>query len=81
MLDLVEAAVLKDHVGASFRAMVVQVNEKDPTVGEVMVSDPAVEARVRSAAGTVLPLGSEVTVRLVEADPATRSVLFELVNP
>ena len=78
VLDLVEAVVLEDHVGREFRAMVVQVSEKDPAVGEVMVVDPAVEARVRSADGSPLPLGTDVTVRLVEADPAERKVLFEL---
>ena len=77
-LDLVEAAVLRQHVGRSFSAMVTQVSEKDPASGEVMLQDPAVEARVRSAGGGALPLGTDVTVRLVEADPATRSVLFEL---
>ncbi len=78
MLDLVEASVLRGHVGESFPAMVVQVHDKNPTVGEVMVADPAVEAPVRSADGVPLPLGTEATVRLAEADPATRSVLFEL---
>lgn len=78
ILDLVEAAVLEHHVGESFRAMVVQVDEKDPTRGRVMVSDPAIEGAVRSEASTPLPLGTDVTVRLVEADPAERSVLFQL---
>ena len=78
MLDLVEAAVLQHHVGRPFPAMVVQVNEKDPVVGEVMVSEPAVEAKVRSGSGRPLPLGTDVTVRLVEADPVERKVLFEL---
>ncbi len=77
-LDLVEAAVLEHHVGQSFPAMVVQVSEKDPVVGEVMVSAPAVEAKVRSGTAQPLPLGTDVTVRLVEADPVKRSVLFEL---
>ena len=63
--------MLRHHVGETFSAMVVEVSEKDPTTGEVMVSDPAVEARVRSSDGTPLPLGTDVTVRLVEADPAT----------
>ena len=78
ILDLVEAAVLRPHVGRTFAAMVVQVNEKNPTAGEVMVSDPAIEAKVRSADGAPLPLGTDVTVRLVAADPAERNVLFEL---
>lgn len=76
VLDLVEAALLEPHVGRDFPAVVVQVREKDPTQGEVMITEPAVEARVRSA--TALPLGTDVSVRLVEADPVARSVLFEL---
>jgi exoribonuclease R len=79
MLDLVEAAVLRDHVGRTFPAIVVQVSEKNPATGEVMVTDPAIEARVRSADGAPLPLGADVTVRLVEADPVERKVLFERV--
>jgi exoribonuclease R len=78
VVDLVEAVVLDSHVGETFPAMVVDVSEKDPSTGQVMVSAPAIEARVRSSTGTPLPLGTDVTVRLVEADPATRSVLFEL---
>ena len=78
VLDLVEAAVLRDHVGRTFSAMVVQVSEKNSAHGEVMVEDPAIEARVRSADGSPLPLGTDVTVRLVEADPAERKVQFEL---
>jgi exoribonuclease R len=78
ILDLVEAAVLRQHVGRTFDAMVTQVSEKKPATGEVMVADPAIEARVRSADGSPLPLGTDVTVRLVEADVAKRKVLFEL---
>jgi exoribonuclease R len=78
MLDLVEAAVLADQVGEQFPATVVSVGEKDPTEGEVMVTAPAVEARVSSATGRPLPLGAEVQVTLVEADPASRTVRFEL---
>ncbi len=69
--------MLRDHVGRTFDAMVVQVSDKNPAHGEVMVDDPAIEARVRSADGSPLPLGTDVTVRLVEADPAQRKVLFE----
>ena len=80
VLDLVEAAVLRSHVGRTFSAMVVQVNEKNPATGEVMVAEPAVEARVRSADGSPLPLGTDVTVTLVEADPVERKVLFETIG-
>ena len=37
--------------------MVVAVSEKDPTEGEVMVTDPAVEARVRSGIRGAAALG------------------------
>jgi exoribonuclease R len=78
VLDLAEAVLLKDRVGDEMAAMVVQVNDKNPRDGEVMVLDPAVEARVRSASGQPLPLGTEVRVRLAEADPVERRVAFEL---
>ena len=78
VLDLVEAAVLADQVGQRFPAGVVAVNEKDPAEGDVVVTAPAVEARVRSRSGDPLPLGTEVEVTLVEADPLARSVRFEL---
>ncbi|HET6563174.1 MAG TPA: RNB domain-containing ribonuclease [Marmoricola sp.] len=76
VVDLVEAAVLANQVGQQFPAMVVAVDEKDPTEGEVMVTAPAVEARVHS--GGPLPLGTEVQVTLVEADPVARKVRFQL---
>jgi exoribonuclease R len=79
VLDLVEAAVLQDRVGESFTAVVVSTSDKDPAEGEVMVTDPAVEARVESGdGGRPLPLGDEVQVRLTEADPARRRVRFTL---
>ncbi len=78
VLDLVEATILRDHVGRRFPATVVQVSEKDPSSGRVMVDEPAIEARVQSGTAAPLPLGADVTVRLVEADPADRTVLFEL---
>jgi VacB/RNase II family 3'-5' exoribonuclease len=78
VLDLVEAAVLADRVGEQFPATVVAVSEKEPSEGEVVVTAPAVEAKVRSADGQPLPLGTEVRVTLVEADPVARKVRFEL---
>ena len=44
---------------------------QDPSRGTVMIEDPAVEA---STASGPLPLGTEVTVTLVEANPVTRTV-------
>ena len=76
VLDLVEAGVLRDHVGESFEAVVVSVNDKEPTRGTVTLREPAVEAPVVSA--TPLPLGTEATVRLTTADVAERKVEFTL---
>ena len=75
VLDLVEAAVLRPHVGETFAGVVVQVDEGDPHHGDVVVQEPAIEAPV---AGRDLPLGADVSVRLAEADVATRTVRFEL---
>ena len=74
MLDLVEAGVLSSHVGETFTAVVVDVDEKKPTHGRITIADPAVEADATSA-GT-LPLGQEIQVKLAEADPAQRRVTF-----
>ena len=76
VLDLVEAAVLHPHVGGTFAGVVVQVDEDDPKRGAVVVQEPAIESRVTS--GDELPLGTDVEVRLAEADVAKRSVRFEL---
>ena len=64
------------RVGESFAAVVVDVNEKEPTRGTVTVADPAVEAPVVSA--TELPLGTDVRARLTTADVARRKVEFTL---
>lgn len=76
VLDLVEAAVLRPHLGGTFAGVVVSVDEKQSTRGDVVVQEPAVEADVTSTAP--LPLGTNVEVTLVEADPVTRTVRFEL---
>ena len=77
VLDLVEAAVLEDRVGDTFDGVVVEVDGKDATRGEVSIQDPAVEAPVTGAAE--LPLGTDVRVRLVQADVASRQVAFALI--
>jgi exoribonuclease R len=76
VLDLVEAGLLQHRVGESFAAVVVEVNEKDPTRGVVTVADPAVEAPVVSASG--IPLGIDVRARLTTADVEHRKVEFTL---
>jgi exoribonuclease R len=76
VLDLVEAALLRDRVGEEFAAMVVDVDDRKPERGDVVVRDPAVEAPVVGRAP--LPLGADVTVRLTTADPVARRVEFAL---
>jgi exoribonuclease R len=78
VVDLVEAVVLRPRVGETFPGMVVSISADEPTKGEVMVSDPAVEARLQSGTDKPLPLGQEADVRLTEADPAKRRVRFTL---
>ena len=55
---------------------VLQEDEKDPRKGDITIQDPAVEATVTGTAD--LPLGEEVSVELVSADPRTRDVEFRL---
>jgi exoribonuclease R len=76
VLDLVEAAVLRDRVGETFAGVVVQVDEDDAHHGDVVVQEPAIEAKVSSQHD--LPLGTDVSARLAEADVATRTVRFTL---
>lgn len=75
VVDLCEAELLKNRVGETFGAVVVEVDEKDPTRGDVTIQDPAIEAKVSGS--TDLPLGEEVRVVLVQADPRSRAISFE----
>lgn len=74
-VDLVEAALLKDRVGETFEAMVIDVKEQEPKTGTVHLEEPAVVGRVVSPTGR-LPLGERIRVRLTQADPGTAKVLF-----
>lgn len=76
LLDLVEASVLAEHVGERFDATIVSVDEKDSTRGQLMIKEPAIEARCTST--KPLPLGENVSARLAAADPLSRSVAFVL---
>lgn len=76
VLDLYEAHRMQPLVGQTFTGVITEVAD-DGNSGQVMISDPAVEAKVT---GSQLPLGETVTVRLVTADPATRKVAFALVD-
>ena len=78
VLDLAEAEVLSARVGETFAGAIVEVAAGDPRKGVVIVRAPAIEAGVSGA--SALPLGADVEVRLVEADPATRTTRFELAE-
>ena len=79
VIDLVEAVLLASRVGETFTGAIVEINggHGNGHEGVVMLRDPAIEARV--VAPTPLPLGQDVAVRLVQADPLRRQVRFELV--
>lgn len=72
-VDLVEAFLLRERIGQAFDAMVIDADDQGDG-GQVQVMDPAVIARCDGR----LPLGERVTVRLTQADPATREVRFSL---
>lgn len=76
VIDLVEAATLQGRTGERFEGVVVAAERDDPRQGEVVVRDPAVEAKV--AGERPLPVGEDVQLVLAEADPATRRVRFRL---
>ncbi|MFC8951648.1 RNB domain-containing ribonuclease [Streptomyces sp. NPDC057101] len=74
-VDIVEAALMRERVGEVFDAYVIDVKEREPSVGTVHLDDPAVVARIEGGA-TRLPLGEWLRVRLTEADPGAAKVLF-----
>ncbi|MDW2982542.1 MAG: RNB domain-containing ribonuclease [Rhodanobacter sp.] len=78
VLNLAEAVALAPRVGEVFNGAIVEVARDDPGRGTVIVRDPAVEAGVSGS--TNLPLGADVRVRLVEADPVRRATRFELAQ-
>jgi len=73
-LDLAEAIVLDGREGELFDAVVTDIDQRG---ARIQLVEPAVVARVD--AHHVEP-GDDVRVRLVEADPAARSVRFERVS-
>jgi exoribonuclease R len=77
VLDLVEAGLLSRRVGETFEGVVTDVDDKDKSEGVLVIQEPAVEGKLVSADGS-LPLGQEVSAKLVEADPAKRTTRFEL---
>ncbi|CCQ45471.1 RNB domain protein [Pseudarthrobacter siccitolerans] len=89
-LDTVEAALLVNHVGQEFDAIVISGSKPQKDNGKngngngngnggsgsIQIADPAVTAR---CAGELEP-GTKVRVRLVSSDIATREVHFELAQ-
>lgn len=75
VLNLVEAAVLEPHVGKRFHGVVVERDPRRPERGDVVIAEPAIEARVHGDAP--LPLGTEQEVMLTEAEVPARRVRFE----
>ena len=78
VLDLTEAVTLASRIGETFDGAIVEVQRNAPQQGVVMLRDPAIEAPVSDKAP--LPLGENVQVRLLEADPETRITRFALVQ-
>ena len=74
IVSVVEAALLEPHVGETFEAIVVDVDERRGAT--IAIRSPAIRARCR---GDDLPLGGRVLVRLQEADVTQRLVRFEQV--
>src|SRR5690606_7070840 len=73
-IDAVEAAVLADRVGQTFRAVVVDGLPRGDVV--VQLEDPPVSEVARGSA----ELGSEVRVRVEEADILARRVQLRVVQ-
>ncbi|MGH4024828.1 MAG: RNB domain-containing ribonuclease [Pseudonocardiaceae bacterium] len=67
-----EARLLAERAGESFPAVVLQPLD-DGASREIFLPDLAVTAR---CAGDGLSAGQHITVRVAEADPATRTVVF-----
>jgi exoribonuclease R len=73
-LDRVEAALLSSRVGELFEATVISVSK---TGGSIQIADPAVTAHCN---GDVTP-GEVVRAKLLQADIASGTTLFELADP
>lgn len=72
IVDFVEAVVLAPRVGETFEAVVIEAGEKS---GTVQLKHPAVVAQ---CACPQLELGSEVRIRLVEAETDRGRLRFEV---
>lgn len=73
VIDLAEALALAPRVGEVFEGSIVEVG-KDRTTGVAMLRELAIEGPVSAEAS--LPLGQEIRLRLVVADPERRTIRF-----
>ncbi|MCW2855003.1 MAG: ribonuclease [Marmoricola sp.] len=78
VVNMLEATTLKNRIGEQFTGVVVEADRDDPTKGDVVLRDPAVQAQAVDT--KPLPLGDEVGLTLTSADPVARKVRFT-VNP
>lgn len=79
-LDQVESWLLEPRVGQYFGAIVLRTNGRDGhhAGADVFITDPPTMAR---CTGDALREGERVRVRLAQADPVTRKVLFATDPP
>ncbi len=77
IIDLIEALILAHRVGDIFEGTIISTDSRRSGGGTVMLREPAIEARVTGAA---LPLGADVRVKLVAADPLRRTTSFQIVG-
>jgi exoribonuclease R len=79
-VELTAAMLLADRVGEEFDAGVLDVDSRKdggpPRGGAVALDEPPVRARCE---GENLPLGERIRVRLIEADPVKRRVVFQAI--
>ena len=71
VLDLAEAIALHGHEGEEFDAVVTDTDDRG---SRIQITEPAVVARVGRNG---YEPGDEIRVRLVEANPSTRTIHFE----
>jgi VacB/RNase II family 3'-5' exoribonuclease len=70
VIDATEAWLLRDRIGETFDATIIDANEHSATI---TLDEPAVRAR---CTGDHLTVGDRIRARLVQADVATRTVSF-----
>lgn len=78
IIDLTEALILAPRLGETFEASIISVAPNAPQGGTAMLRDLAIEAPVIGL--KPLSLGQDVRVRLLEANPVRRRIMFQLLE-